>query len=323
MGDGARRCPDLAELEQLAEQLSQSYAGATMDDVDLDALARQLGDEAAVDARTLAELERALLNQGFLDRGSDGQWRLSPKAMRQLGKAALRDVAQQLSGRHGERDTRRAGAAGELTGATRPWEFGDTEPWNVTRTITNAVLRRAGGQERSDPGMGGVLNNGRAAATRGRRRRGVRDRGPHPGRGRAAGRHLVLDGDGGPLGADEADGAGAEPTGQHAVPSDALQIIAFGRYARTVIAAELTGLEGVCEQGTNLHHALALAVRHLRRHPSAQPVVLVVTDGEPTAHLEDFDGQRIVRSSSTTRPTPGPSPTPCAGSTRWPGSGRR
>ena len=53
-------------------------------------------------------------------------------------------MAEQLSGRHGERDTRRAGAAGELTGATRPWQFGDTEPWNVTRTLTNAVLRQAG-----------------------------------------------------------------------------------------------------------------------------------------------------------------------------------
>src|SRR6185295_4510184 len=58
--------------------------------------------------------------------------------------------------------------------------------------------------------------------------------------------------------------------------SDDLQIIALGRYARTVSAGELTGLEGVYEQGTNLHHALALAGRHLRRHPNAQPVVLVV-----------------------------------------------
>jgi uncharacterized protein with von Willebrand factor type A (vWA) domain len=38
-------------------------------------------------------------------------------------------------------------------------------------------------------------------------------------------------------------------------------------------------------QGTNLQHALLLAARHLRRHPDAEPVVLVVTDGEPTAHL--------------------------------------
>ncbi|MGB3285223.1 MAG: hypothetical protein WBA95_08885, partial [Mycolicibacter algericus] len=96
MGEGAQALSDIAELEQLAEQLSQAYPGASMDDVDLDALARQLGDQAAVDARTLAELERALLNQGFLDRSSDGQWRLSPKAMRRLGETALRDVARQL-----------------------------------------------------------------------------------------------------------------------------------------------------------------------------------------------------------------------------------
>ena len=276
MGEGAQALADIAELEQLAEQLSQSYAGAAMDDVDLEMLARQLGDDAAVDARTLAELEKALMNQGFLDRSSDGSWRLSPKAMRQLGQAALRDVAQQLSGRHGERETRRAGAAGELTGATRPWAFGDTEPWNVTRTLTNAVLRRAG--TAADGPLDITVDDVEVSETETRTQAAVallvdtsfsmvmENRWLPMKRTALALNHLV----------------------STRFRSDALQIISFGRYARTVSAAELTGLEGVYEQGTNLHHALALATRHLRRHPNAQPVVLIVTDGEPTAHLESY-----------------------------------
>jgi uncharacterized protein with von Willebrand factor type A (vWA) domain len=289
MGEGAQALADIGELEQLAEQLSQSYAGAQMDDVDLDMLARQLGDQAAIDARTLSELERALMNQGFLDRDADGQWRLSPKAMRQLGQMILRDVAQQLSGRNGERDTRRAGPAGELTGATRPWQFGDTEPWNVTRTLTNAVLRQSGGGERSDRGIGSgtglaelpmqiTVDDVEISETETRTQSVVallvdtsfsmvmENRWLPMKRTALALNHLI----------------------STRFRSDDLQIIAFGRYARTVSAAELTGLEGVYEQGTNLHHALALAARHLRRHPNAQPVVLIVTDGEPTAHLEDY-----------------------------------
>ncbi len=281
MGEAAQAMADIAELEQLAEQLSQSYPGAGMDDVDLDALARHLGEQAAVDARTLAELERTLMNQGFFDRGSDGQWRLSPKAMRQLGQAALRDVAQQLSGRRGERETRRAGAAGELTGATRSWEFGDTEPWNVTRTITNAVLRRAAGSEGSDAPLRINVDDVEVSETETRTQAAVallvdtsfsmvmENRWLPMKRTALALNHLV----------------------STRFRSDALQIVAFGRQARTMTAAELTGLEGVYEQGTNLHHALALAGRHLRRHPGAQPVVLVVTDGEPTAHLENFGGR--------------------------------
>ena len=150
LGDGTGVLQDLADLDDLAEQLSQSYGGARMDDVDLDKLARQLGDEAAVDARTLQQLEQALRDSGYLKRGSDGQLRLSPKAMRQLGKALLRDVAERMSGRQGQRELRQAGAAGELSGATREWAFGDTEPWDVPRTILNGVLRRARRPGRSD-----------------------------------------------------------------------------------------------------------------------------------------------------------------------------
>ena len=53
---------------------------------------------------------------------------------------------------------------------------------------------------------------------------------------------------------------------------------------------QLVGLDEKWEKGTNLHHALLLANRHFRKHPNAQPVLLIVTDGEPTSHLES-DGE--------------------------------
>jgi uncharacterized protein with von Willebrand factor type A (vWA) domain len=79
------------------------------------------------------------------------------------------------------------------------------------------------------------------------------------------------------------------PTLHHLVSTrfrgDELQLVAFGRYARTLPIDELTGLPPLREQGTNLHHGLLLATRFFRKHSSMQPVLLVVTDGEPTAHL--------------------------------------
>ena len=67
---------------------------------------------------------------------------------------------------------------------------------------------------------------------------------------------------------------------------DALQLIGFGRHAQVMDIEELTGLDAMWDKGTNLHHALLLANRFFRKHPSAQPVLLIVTDGEPTSHLE-------------------------------------
>ena len=145
LGDGTGVLQDLADLDDLAEQLSQSYGGARMDDLDLDKLARQLGDEAAVDARTLRELEQALRDSGYLKRGSDGQLRLSPEgdAPARQGAAARRRHADVAAARASATCARPAPRA-SCPGASREWEFGDTEPWDVTRTVTNAVVRTVG-----------------------------------------------------------------------------------------------------------------------------------------------------------------------------------
>ena len=141
MGEATRAMEQLGQLDALAEQLAQSYPGARLEDIDLDSLERHLGDEARVDARALAELQRELERQGLFERAPDGSLSLSPKALRRLGESALRDVVDQLGSRRGERETHRSGAAGDATGTTRPWAFGDTEAWSVPRTLLNAQLR--------------------------------------------------------------------------------------------------------------------------------------------------------------------------------------
>ncbi len=275
LGDGTGVLQDVAELDSLAEQLSQSYNGSRLDDLDLDALARQLGQDAAVTARTLAEIERAMHDGGYLRRGADGDLRLSPQAMRRLGKSLLRDTAKQLSGRQGRRETRAAGAAGDQTGSSRQWEFGDAGPWDVTRTMTNAIGRTVA--EGRDPGRGFRLVVGDIEVTE------------TEARTQAA---VVLLVDVSFSMAAEGRWVPMKRTAlalHHLVSTrfrgDRLQLVTFGRYAQSMDIAQLTALPALREQGTNLHHGLLLAGRFFRQHPSMQHVLLVVTDGEPTAHL--------------------------------------
>ncbi|MDN3935362.1 VWA domain-containing protein [Arthrobacter sp. YD4] len=276
LGDGTGVLQDLAELDELADQLSQSYSGSSLDDVDLDALARQLGQDAAVSARTLAEIEKAMHDGGFLRRGADGDLSLSPQAMRRLGRSLLRDTAKQLSGRQGRRETRAAGAAGEQTGSSRPWQFGDAEPWDVTRTITNATRRTIG--DGGDPrhGLHLAVDDIEVIETEARTQAAVALLVDVSFSMAAEGRWVPM----------KRTALALHHLVSTRFRGDRLQLISFGRYAQTMDIGELTALPAVREQGTNLHHGLLLAGRFFRKHPSMQPVLLVVTDGEPTAHLE-------------------------------------
>ncbi|MBA8804594.1 uncharacterized protein with von Willebrand factor type A (vWA) domain [Nocardioides ginsengisegetis] len=280
LGDGTGVLQDLADLDQLSDQLSQSYGGARLDDVDLDKLARQLGDEAAVDARTLQRLEQALRDSGTLRRDSTGQLKLTPKAMRQLGKALLRDVANKMSGRQGQRDLRQAGAAGERSGATREWAFGDTEPWDVTRTVTNAVVRTVSEGRSARDGVRLEIGDVEVTETEARTQACVAllvD----------TSFSMAMDGRWVPM---KRTALALHTLIRSRFRGDALQLIGFGRHAEVMDIEQLTGLDAMWDKGTNLHHALLLANRHFRKHPNAQPVLLIVTDGEPTSHLEP-DGE--------------------------------
>ncbi|MEO7447169.1 MAG: hypothetical protein ABI336_02750, partial [Humibacillus sp.] len=154
-GDAVGAVAELADLEQLGEQLGQGYFGATLDDVDVERLERYLGSDAARDMEALRQLERELERQGYVSRGDDGL-RLTPRAVRRLGETALKRVFERVdaAGR-GDHDDRAAGQADEPTGLTRQWEFGDELPIDTVRTVSNALQRgaRAGAPARSTLGV--------------------------------------------------------------------------------------------------------------------------------------------------------------------------
>ncbi|MGH8890113.1 MAG: VWA domain-containing protein [Acidothermaceae bacterium] len=271
MSDATTALEELADLEELESTLGQDYPGASLEDIDEDAVRRALGRPAVDDVRQLREIERELERQGYLKR-EGGKLELTPKAVRRLGSTALRRVFASLSSAtRGDHEVPDAGAAGELTGASRPWQFGDEQPLDVVRTVQNAIRR------------GGVMTSGV--------RLHVDDfEVVETERRTSAAVCLLVDLSWsmtlrGTWGIAKSTALALHSLVTTKFPQDALQVIGFSNYARVLQPTELAGLDAEMVQGTNLQHALLIAGRFLDRHPEHQPVVLVVTDGEPTAHL--------------------------------------
>jgi uncharacterized protein with von Willebrand factor type A (vWA) domain len=278
LGDATTAVAELADLEALSSQLSQGYAGASLADIDEELLEQALGRPAVDDLAALRRLERELERQGYLNR-AEGKLELSPKAVRRLGATALRRVFAKLSATgRGEHDVADAGAAGELTGASREWRFGDEQPIDVVRTVKNAVLRTSGApRAEHQRAVRIAVEDFEVVETE--RRTG-------------AAVALLVDLSysmalRGTWGAAKSTAMALHSLVTTRYPQDAIEIIGFSSTAQVLRPETLAELSVDTLQGTNLQHGLILARRFLARHHDAEPVVLVVTDGEPTAHLED------------------------------------
>lgn len=267
---GTEALAELADLDELAELALQDYPGASLADIDEELVARALGSQAVADLDQLRRIERELHRQGYLEQGGHGL-ELSPRALRRLGSAALRKVFATLhSAGRGEHDVRDAGAAGEITGSSRQWQFGDEQPLDVVRTVRNAVLRtgRAGSVRLAAEDFEVVETERRSAAAVA----------------------LLVDMSysmelRGTWGEAKTTALALHSLVSTKYPQDAIEIIGFSDYARVMSPRDLVNHDWQRVYGTNLQHALMLARRHLDRHRNAEPVILVITDGEPTAHL--------------------------------------
>jgi uncharacterized protein with von Willebrand factor type A (vWA) domain len=271
--DATDALAELADLDELSQLAAQDYPGANLTDIDEELVERALGRQAVEDLQQLRQIERELQRQGYLDRGSNGL-QLTPRALRRLGATALRRVFDVLESRgRGSHDVRDAGAAGEITGASREWQFGDEQPLDVVRTVRNAVMR---GGDASRAGRVVIRADDFEVVETERRS--------------CAAVALLVDMSysmelRGTWGEAKTTALALHALVSTKYPQDAIEIIGFSDYARVMSTGALVEHDWDRVQGTNLQHGLMLARRHLDRHRNAEPVIMVITDGEPTAHL--------------------------------------
>jgi uncharacterized protein with von Willebrand factor type A (vWA) domain len=298
LGDATTAVADLADLADLEAALGQDYPGASMDDIDEAAIRRSLGRQAVDDMEALRRIERELERQGYLQRTA-GKLELTPKAVRRLGETALRKIFADLpEGRFGDHDQRDAGQAGDYTGATRPWQFGDEQAIDTPATVRNALLRDSAAvrdRTAARPGAGPVAATSPDTGTPLVRLAPEDFEIGETERRGAAAVCLLVDLSysmalRGTWGVAKQTALALHALVRSRFPQDAVQVIGFSNYARELRETDLAGLGWDMVQGTNLHHALVLAGRFLDQRPEHDPVVLIVTDGEPTAHLRR-DGQ--------------------------------
>jgi uncharacterized protein with von Willebrand factor type A (vWA) domain len=261
------------EFEELDQALEGAYPGASLDDVDEDAVRRTLGEPAVRDLRRLKQVEEMLENAGLVQR-RNGRLEVTPRGARKMGERALTRVFERLSrDREGTHEARDPGGQAEPTGGTRPWRFGDHGQIAVQRTVFNAVTRGGShpgervrldaedfelveAEQRTETATALLLDLSFSMPLRG---------------------HLVH--------------AKKMALALHSLiearyAHDTLYLVGFSDFARRLRPEDLAAPGFERTYGTNMQHAFLLAGRLLAQHPRAERQVIMVTDGEPTAHLE-------------------------------------
>jgi uncharacterized protein with von Willebrand factor type A (vWA) domain len=267
-----RLMDNLQGMDDLEQQLEKVQYGGSLDDIDDEKLRELLGDEAYETLKQLKDFLQILEDAGYIRRKGNA-WELTPRGVRKLGEKALGEIYEQLkkSG-YGNHPQRELGVAGERADDTKPYEFGDPFHLHLGETIMNGIFRE-GPQvpvrlEKDDF----QVYKAEALTT--------------------TATVLMLDLSWsmalrGSFQAAKKVGLALYNLIKTQFPKDTLHVIGFSAYARELKPDELPYVrwdESVL--GTNMHHALMLAQKLLSRHTAGTKQVIMISDGEPTAHLE-------------------------------------
>jgi uncharacterized protein with von Willebrand factor type A (vWA) domain len=273
LAEAMRLMDEMQRLEALEREVRGVRDPSDLRQIDRDEMAQLVGPEAARDLKALQELTKKLEEAGYLERDGD-ELTLTARAIRKIADKALRDIFARLKrDRFGGHALNRRGAGGDQTDETKAYEFGDPFLLDMKETVLNAVERAGTGTPvRLLPGDFEVfrteLRTQAATVVMLDMSRSMLNNGYFLPAKKVA---LALS---------------ALIRGQF--PRDALYIVGFSLYAREFTAAQLPTLSwSEWNVGTNMHAGFMLARRMLARHTGGNKQILMVTDGEPTAHLED------------------------------------
>jgi uncharacterized protein with von Willebrand factor type A (vWA) domain len=260
----------LGDLRNLEEFLGRAGAAQGLPEVDIESVRRNLGDDAARHVQRLQKALQGLKDKGFVNR-EGGRLTLSPKGIRRIGEQALKDLFAQLHdsptlGAHREATVSRGGDREETS---KPWEPGEPFALHLPKTLRNAVLRQGPGTPvRLHPDDFEVeeYESTRRSST-----------------------VFAID-----LSLSMAMRGNLVPAKKMVLaltqlirskfPRDFVAVVGFGETAQELRIEDIPALTIDYAYGTNLQHALALS-RHLMRAERGERQIVVVTDGEPTAHL--------------------------------------
>ncbi len=274
LGQATDLAAQLGELDGIEDMLQSASSPAALSEVDLDEVARHLGEDAARSLDRLARLTRELAEAGLIE-NKGGRTELTPKGVRRLGHKALSDLFSQVAkDRLGDHKATWSGTGHDREETTKPYEYGDPFNLHLSQTVHNAIRRSGSGVPvRLAPDDFEVVET--EALTRSATALLVdlsmsmpmRDNFV-PAKKMAMALHTLI---------------------SSRFPRDFLGIIGFCEVAREIKPEELPTAMWDYVYGTNLQHALLMA-RKMLAHQHGTKQIIVVTDGEPTAHIEP-DGE--------------------------------
>ena len=261
----------LGDLDQLEQMMRGGTDPGALRDIDLDRVRQLLGDSAADSLERMSEITRMLTDAGLVEQ-REGRLELTPKGMRRLGQNALaqlfRKLDRDLLGRH---EMERHGAGHERTFQTKPYEWGDPFNLHIEKTIRNAIVRGESAPVRLRPEDFEIEETEtlvRSATV------------------------LMLDLSLSMPMRDNFLPAKKVAMALHSLismqyPRDYLGIVGFSEVARILTAEQLPEVSWDFVYGTNMQHGFQLA-RQLLARQSGTKQIIMITDGEPTAHINGY-----------------------------------